>query len=87
MRVVAHHVGAEASRVVLNDFEFGTDVKIVGYPDRYIDERGAVMWDRVMKLVDNQQAEPGGMRCRRRIETRMLLHRNAYTSGIPYVSS
>jgi hypothetical protein len=27
----------------------------MGYPDRYMDERGAVMWDRAMKLVDNQQ--------------------------------
>jgi hypothetical protein len=46
---------AEASRVVLNGFELGTDVKIVRYPDRYMDERGTVMWDRVMKLIGNQQ--------------------------------
>ena len=40
----------EASRVVLNGFELGTDAKIIRYPDRYMDERGATMWDRVMKL-------------------------------------
>jgi hypothetical protein len=46
VRVVAHHVGAEASRVVLNGFELGTDVKIVGYPDRYMDERGLLCGSR-----------------------------------------
>jgi DNA polymerase I len=47
----------EASRIVLDGFELGTDVKIVRYPDRYMDERGAVMWDRVMKLIDKQPLE------------------------------
>jgi hypothetical protein len=41
----------EASRIVLAGFELGTDAKIVRYPDRYMDERGAAMWDRVMKLI------------------------------------
>jgi hypothetical protein len=45
----------EASRLVLGGFELGTDAKIVRYPDRYMDERGAVMWDRVMKLIHEQQ--------------------------------
>jgi hypothetical protein len=47
---------AEASWIVLNGFELGTDVKIVRYPDRYMDERGTVMWDRVMKLIGKQQS-------------------------------
>jgi len=42
---------AEASRVVLNGFELSTDVKITRWPDRYMDERGAVMWERVMGLI------------------------------------
>jgi len=46
---------AEASRIVLNGFELGTDAHIVRYPDRYMDERGVVMWDRVMGLIDQQQ--------------------------------
>jgi DNA polymerase-1 len=50
---------AEASRAVLDGFELGTDVKITRYPDRYVDERGTVMWERAMKLigeeVSNQQ--------------------------------
>jgi hypothetical protein len=43
---------AEASHIVLNGFELGTDAQIVRYPDRYMDERGAVMWDRVMNLIN-----------------------------------
>jgi hypothetical protein len=46
---------AEASRIVLGGFELGTDAKIVRYPDRHMDERGTVMWDRVMKLIHEQQ--------------------------------
>jgi DNA polymerase I len=46
---------AEASRIVLNGFELGTDAHIVRYADRYMDERGVVMWDRVMGLIDQQQ--------------------------------
>ena len=41
----------EASRIVLDDFELGSDVKEVRYPDRYMDKRGVVMWDKVMSLV------------------------------------
>jgi hypothetical protein len=41
----------EASRVVLHGFELGTEAKVVRYPDRYADPRGAVMWDRVMNLI------------------------------------
>jgi DNA polymerase I len=44
-------VMAEASRLVLAGFELGTDVKIVRWPDRYADPRGAEMWERVCKLV------------------------------------
>jgi DNA polymerase-1 len=48
---------AETSCIVLGGFELGTDAKIVRYPDRYMDERGAVMWGRVMKLIYEQQRE------------------------------
>jgi DNA polymerase I len=33
---------AEASRIILDGFELRTDAAIVRYPDRYMDERGAV---------------------------------------------
>jgi DNA polymerase family A len=42
---------AEASRIVLDGFELGTDVAQVRYPNRYTDERGRVMWDTVMALL------------------------------------
>ena len=45
----------EASRIVLDGFELGTDAKTVRYPDRYMDERGATMWERVMKLIAEHQ--------------------------------
>ena len=41
----------EASRIVLDGFELGSDVKEVRYPDRYMDKRGVVMWDKVMNLI------------------------------------
>ena len=33
----------------------GHGPQIVRYPDRYVDERGAAMWERVMTLIDRQQ--------------------------------
>ena len=41
----------QASGAVLGDFELGSDAKIICYPDRYMDERGEVMWDTVMGLI------------------------------------
>lgn len=41
----------EASRIVLDGFELGSDVKEVRYPDRYMDKRGVVMWNKVMRLI------------------------------------
>jgi DNA polymerase family A len=57
-----HHVARmqdamrEASRVVLDGFELGTDAEIIRYPDRYADPRGAVMWERVMTLIHETAA-------------------------------
>src|SRR5512132_1357020 len=48
----------EASRVVLEGFELRTEVAVVRYPDRYMDEkRGRVMWDKVMTLLDGAELE------------------------------
>ena len=41
----------EASRIVLDGFELGSDVKEFRYPERYMDKRGAVMWNTVMNLI------------------------------------
>jgi hypothetical protein len=46
----------EASRIVLAGFELGTDAHIVRYPERYMDERGAVMWQRVMALLESAES-------------------------------
>ena len=46
----------EASRTVLGGFEIRTDVKIVRYPERFMDEdRGRVMWDKVLTVLAEQQ--------------------------------
>jgi len=42
---------AEASRVVLDGFEIGTDAKIVRHPERYVDEAGAEFWDTVLRIA------------------------------------
>jgi DNA polymerase I-like protein with 3'-5' exonuclease and polymerase domains len=42
---------AQASRIVLDGTEIPTDAKIVRWPDRYADPRGADMWQRVMTLL------------------------------------
>jgi len=47
----------EASRLVLDGFELGSDVKEVRYPDRYMDKRGVVMWHRVMSLMTKPELE------------------------------
>ena len=46
----------EASRAVLGGFTIATEAKIVRYPDRYMDKRGVVMWDRVMRLLADLKA-------------------------------
>jgi hypothetical protein len=42
---------AEASRIILDGFELGTDVSTVRYPDRYSDKRGTKMWNEVTSLI------------------------------------
>ena len=46
---------AEASKAVLAGFELTTDVKVVRYPERYSDPRGLVMWQRIMKLLGEEE--------------------------------
>jgi DNA polymerase I-like protein with 3'-5' exonuclease and polymerase domains len=52
---------AEASRIVLAGFELRTDATIVRHPNRYTDPRGAVMWDRVLKLIGQHQTRTRGV--------------------------
>jgi DNA polymerase I len=50
----------EASRIVLDGFELGTDATVKRHPDRYMDERGTVMWGRVMALVKRAEDDHEG---------------------------
>lgn len=45
----------EASRIVLGGFELGVDATVVRYPDRYEDPRGAAMWHRVTRLLEEAE--------------------------------
>jgi DNA polymerase I len=40
-----------ASSTILDGFELRSDVHLVRYPDRYMDEAGAEMWERVMEIL------------------------------------
>jgi hypothetical protein len=48
---------AEASRIVLNGFELRSDVKIIQYPERYMDGRGEEMWNKVEAVLGRQVFE------------------------------
>ena len=41
----------EAARAVLDGFPIPTEAKVVRNPERYMDKRGVVMWQRVMRLL------------------------------------
>ena len=47
----------EASRIVLDGFELRSEAQVVRHPDRYMDERGEVMWDEIMRLLDEIETE------------------------------
>jgi len=47
----------EAATIVLGGFPLGTDTQLVRYPDRYIDKRGTVMWNRVISLATQRATE------------------------------
>jgi hypothetical protein len=42
---------AQAGRTVTGGFEVRTDAEVVRFPDRYMDERGEAMWNRVQALL------------------------------------
>jgi DNA polymerase I len=49
----------EASRIVLDGFELRTDAILVRHPDRFMDERGTVMWQQVMTLLGRAEEDIG----------------------------
>ncbi len=52
----AQELMAMASEVVLDGFRLRSDAKIVRYPDRYMDDRGKQMWDKVIALIREPEA-------------------------------
>jgi len=50
-----------ASCAVLGGFPLRSDVKVVAYPDRYMDSRGERMWEKVMQIL--QKIEEGASPC------------------------
>ena len=45
------HAMKEASELILKGFSLKTDTEFVKWPDRYFDERGAGMWEKIKKLL------------------------------------
>jgi hypothetical protein len=48
---------AEASCAVLDGFELRTEASITRFPDRYMDQRGRMMWDKVITLLSRRHQE------------------------------
>ena len=47
-----------AGEIILDGFQVRSDVDIVRYPNRYVDERGRDMWDRVWNIVRDLDRVP-----------------------------
>ena len=45
---------AEASNIVLDEFELRTEYSTVYYPDRYLDERGQDMWNKIWMILERK---------------------------------
>jgi hypothetical protein len=50
---------AEASRIVLSGFELRSEAKVVRYPNRYSDARGAKMWETVNRILIEAESRKG----------------------------
>jgi len=55
---ITQKVMRESSAIVLDGFELGSEVKVILYPERYMDKRGVVMWDIVMRLLEEIYERP-----------------------------
>ena len=49
----AQEAMVEASEIVLNGFKITTEAKKFCYPNRYTDNRGVPMWNRVMGILNH----------------------------------
>ena len=74
----------EAARAVLDGFPISTEAKIVRYPDRYMDKRGTVMWQQVMRLLAQlRRISKGSRDGRRRIQRREFAGEKTCHRSIP----
>jgi DNA polymerase I len=49
----------EASRVVLDGLVVDTNVEVIRWPERYSDDRGRVMWERVTEILSRCEGQQG----------------------------
>ena len=49
---MAQHLMSDASATVLGGFRLRSDAKVIRYPDRYMDERGAKMWNTIWSILE-----------------------------------
>lgn len=49
----------EASRAVLDGLVVDTDVEVIRWPERYSDDRGRVMWERVTEILSRCEGQQG----------------------------
>ena len=47
---------AEASKIVLDGFEIGTDAELIRHPDRFRDPRGVKLWCQIQDLTAKIEA-------------------------------
>jgi hypothetical protein len=52
------HLMRRASADLLDGWEIGTDVVVIGPGERYSDPRGIRMWTQVMSLIDARRPAP-----------------------------
>ena len=57
---VTQQAMSDAALAVLPGLDIPTDVDRIDYPDRYADPRGAVMWTRIVFLLNGVQGGQGG---------------------------
>jgi DNA polymerase I-like protein with 3'-5' exonuclease and polymerase domains len=47
----------EASRVILGGLDIDTEATVVHWPDRYADDRGEVMWERMTEILARHEGQ------------------------------
>jgi DNA polymerase-1 len=75
---IAQDAMSDASEVILGNLRLRTDKKVIRYPERYTDDKGDVMWNRVTRLL-NKTSSPNpvplmlGLMCLLATDMRLLV--------------